>query len=46
MARHYRVERQAAELEQARPGEWEPLAVAVLAEAVAALLVVRPLADP
>ena len=34
-----RVEQQTAELERATPGEWEPAAAAVLAEAVAALLI-------
>ena len=42
VARHYGVEQQAAELERARPGVWEPLAVAMLAEAVAALLIEQP----
>ena len=42
VARHYGVEQQAVELEQATAGEWEPLAVAMLAEAMAAFMVEHP----
>ena len=42
VAEHYGVEQQAAELERAAPGEWEPLAAAMPTERMAAFLVEHP----